>query len=336
MQRNIMMTIAAVLLIGLGLLWAEGTPDVERPESPEATIPPTKDLAKPVDLVICLDTSGSMSGLIESAKQKLWAVVNELATARPRPALRVALYHYGNNGLDKETGWVQQLCELTDDLDTVYGKLFALRTNGGSEYVARVVRAATDQLSWSDDPAALKIIFVAGNEPATQDPTYPLKDICAAAVAKGIIINTIHCGDVETGRQTGWADAAKWADGQYAAIDQDHGTVVISTPHDTQLDELSRKLNTTYLAYGAAGHVGLAEQAAQDANAATVGGAAAAQRGSAKATALYRNVRWDLVDASQEEGFDLAKIKDADLPEEMRSMDLPQRKALTTARSSAC
>jgi hypothetical protein len=38
-----------------------------------------------VDLCICLDTSNSMDGLIDSAKAKLWAIVNELATARPRP-----------------------------------------------------------------------------------------------------------------------------------------------------------------------------------------------------------------------------------------------------------
>ena len=38
---------------------------------------PVKAARRHVDLVICLDTSGSMSGLIESAKQKLWAVVND-------------------------------------------------------------------------------------------------------------------------------------------------------------------------------------------------------------------------------------------------------------------
>ncbi|MCZ6812315.1 MAG: hypothetical protein O7D97_09960, partial [Planctomycetota bacterium] len=42
-----------------------------------------------VDLVICLDTSGSMQGLIESAKQKLWGIVNDLALAEPTPELRV-------------------------------------------------------------------------------------------------------------------------------------------------------------------------------------------------------------------------------------------------------
>ena len=116
---------------------------------------------KHIDLVICLDTSGSMRGLIESAKQKLWAVVNELATAKPRPDLRVALYHYGNSGLKSSTGWVEQLCPLTDDLDSVYAKLFPLRTNGGTELVARVVKAACDELEWNKDKDTLRMDGVA-------------------------------------------------------------------------------------------------------------------------------------------------------------------------------
>jgi Mg-chelatase subunit ChlD len=180
-----------------------------------------------VDIAICLDTSGSMNGLIESAKQKLWAIVNELALARPRPKLRVALYHYGNDGLNSETGWVKQLCPLTDDLDKIYEELFKLRTNGGTELVSRVVRAATNNLNWSSQKNALKMIVVAGNEPATQDQKYDLHDICKTSINKGIIINTIFCGNPEQGRRTGWADAATWAEGQYSAIDQDRGTVIV-------------------------------------------------------------------------------------------------------------
>lgn len=280
-----------------------------------------------VDLVICLDTSNSMDGLIESAKQKLWAVVGELATARPRPVLRVALYQYGNDGLNPENGWVQKLCDLTDDLDTVYGKLFALKTNGGTEYVARVVRAATQDLSWNMDKGTLRMIFVAGNEPATQDTKYSLQDICKAAASKGIVVNTIHCGAEAEGRNTGWADAAKWADGQYASIDQDRGTVVVATPYDKELADLGAKLNSTYVAYGAGGAAGAANQAAQDANATTVNAPAAAQRAAAKASTLYRNAGWDLVDAVAENKVDLAKVDAKELPEPMQKMTPEQRKA---------
>src|SRR5687767_7818107 len=54
--------------------------------------------AKTIDLVLCLDVSGSMNGLIDSAKHKLWDVVNDLAKIQPAPNLRVALYSYGGTG----------------------------------------------------------------------------------------------------------------------------------------------------------------------------------------------------------------------------------------------
>jgi Mg-chelatase subunit ChlD len=303
-------------------------PAAARDVLPSKAAPVAPEARRTVDLVICLDTSGSMTGLIESAKQKLWAVVNELATARPRPKLRVALYHYGNSGLDPKTGWVKQLCPLTDDLDTVYGKLFALKTNGGTEYVARVVRAATNELNWNPDRKTLRIIFVAGNEPATQDEaTFKLQDVCKAAVSKGIIVNTIFCGADATGRRTGWSDAAAWADGTYASIDQNRGTVVIATPYDKKLAELSAELNKTYIAYGAKGGKGLANQLKQDKNAGALNAPAAAQRASAKASGLYHNAAWDLVDALTEKKVDLAKIKDEELPEPMRKMTLDERRA---------
>src|ERR1700742_1667517 len=121
--------------------------------------------AKKVDLVIALDTSSSMDGLIDSARAKLWDVVNLLSHAKPQPQLRVGLISYGNDGYDARVGWVRKDSELTTNLDDVYEKLFALRTNGGSEYVARAVHDATADMKWDQDQGTLKIIFVAGNEP---------------------------------------------------------------------------------------------------------------------------------------------------------------------------
>src|SRR5262249_18059952 len=150
--------------------------------------------AKNIDVAICLDVSNSMDGLIGSAKKKLWDIVNDLAKAKPTPKLRVAVFSYGNTGYDPQAGWVRKDLDLTDDLDMVSEKLFGLRTKGGTEYVARVCRDAIEQLKWSDDAGALKIIFVCGNEPADQDKQVPLKEVAEKAVRKGIIINTIYCG----------------------------------------------------------------------------------------------------------------------------------------------
>ena len=60
-----------------------------------------------IELAICLDTSGSMDGLLNSARQKLWTIVNDLAKAGPTPTLRVALLSYGNDGHNPENGWVK-------------------------------------------------------------------------------------------------------------------------------------------------------------------------------------------------------------------------------------
>ena len=78
------------------------------PQEPERVVIPTVQPAetRAVDLAICLDTSGSMQGLIDSARQGIWAIVNDLALAQPTPKLRVALLTYGNNGHSPESGWV--------------------------------------------------------------------------------------------------------------------------------------------------------------------------------------------------------------------------------------
>ena len=123
------------------------------------------DPAEPrmVELAICLDTSGSMDGLIGAAKQKLWAIVNDLALAEPTPALEVALLTFGNDGHDAEAGWVAVQTPFTSDLDLVSQRLFELTTNGGSEYVGRVLQAAHG-LTWSPSDDTLKLVIVAGNE----------------------------------------------------------------------------------------------------------------------------------------------------------------------------
>lgn len=275
----------------------------------------------PIDLALCLDISGSMNGLINAARQNLWAVVNELATLQPAPKLRVALLTYGCSAHDAERGWVKVETDFTSDLDLVSQKLFALTTNGGEEYVARVVRAAVEQLAWSTDGSAMKLMFVAGNEAATQDPQFDTATWCRTAIGKGIVVNSIYCGNAMDALAPAWRDVAKFADGQFAAIEQDRA-VVVTTPFDGKLAELSAALNTTYVPYGSRGASSWANQVAQDGNAASLNVAAAAQRCQTKGSALYANGQWDLVDACRGATFKLDTVKKEDLPEALRAMDL--------------
>lgn len=285
------------------------------------------DVARPVekkpnvDVAICLDTSNSMDGLIGSAKARLWDIVNELARARPIPTLRVALYSYGNTRYDQSAGWIRKELDLTTDLDKVSEKLFALTTSGGDEYHTRVARNALDQLQWSEDPRALKIIFVCGNEPLEQDREHPLKSVAAAATRKHIIINTIYCGSATDSEVPAWRDFAVLSEGTFTNIDQGRGTVAIATPYDKDLAELGTKLNSTYVFYGKEGAARKANQAVQDSNAESLSPATSAQRSVSKSSAVYRNADVCLVEKLMEDPtFDVNKIAEADLPDELRKL----------------
>ena len=122
------------------------------------------DQGRHVDVVLCLDVSGSMDGLVNSAKVKLWDIVNELAKVKPAPQLRVGLYSYGHTTYDPKAGWVRKESDLTTDLDEVYKKLNGLTINGGEEYVARVCHYALTDQKWAEGKDALRLIFVCGNE----------------------------------------------------------------------------------------------------------------------------------------------------------------------------
>lgn len=285
---------------------------------------------KPViQLAILLDTSNSMDGLINQAKSQIWKIVNEFATAKRggvQPELQVALYEYGNDGLSAEKGHIRQVLPLTRDLDKVSEELFALQTNGGSEYCGQVIDVATRELAWSKNTKDLKVIVIAGNEPFDQG-SVDFRKSCKAAITAGVIINTIHCGSDEEGRKGFWKDGALLADGQYMFIDSNQAVAHIDAPQDKEIARLGGELNGTYIPYGNVGNEASARQAVQDSNAMSVAQGSSVNRALFKASANYRNEAWDLVDAVRANTVKLEEVKEAELPEEMRKLDLAGRKA---------
>jgi len=285
--------------------------------------------AKPViQMAILLDTSNSMDGLINQAKSELWKIVNEFATAKKggvRPDLEVALYEYGNDGV-KDEGFIRLVVPLTTDLDKVSEELFALDTNGGSEFCGQVIRSAVNGLKWSKDKEALKVIFIAGNEEFTQG-TIAYADACKEAITAGIIVNTIHCGAEAEGIQGKWKDGAMLADGRFINIDQNKAVPHIDAPQDPQISRLGEDLNKTYIPYGAAGQAAAERQVVQDSNAASMSANTLSQRAIFKSSAQYRNTGWDMVDAVADGAAKIEDVKSEDLPEQMKKMTMDERKA---------
>lgn len=191
-----------------------------------------------------------------------------------------------------------------------------------------MIQRAVQELAWDASPQVYKAIFIAGNEPFTQGKVNYAAS-CKAAIAQGIIVNTIHCGDEVIGTNTKWKDGAELADGKYMVIDQNRAVVALPAPQDAEIARLGVELNQTYLAYGREGAAGAQRQAKQEANVAALAPAsgAAVQRAVTKSSTHYRNASWDLVDAAKETNFAVAKLKSDELPAEMRKLNASERKA---------
>ena len=168
--------------------------------APLTAVEPAKAPPK-VQIAILLDTSGSMDGLIRQAKSELWGIVNRFSEARYKgvaPTIEVALFEYGKDSIPSDEGYLRMITPLTTDLDEVSEELFALRTNGGSEYAGLAIDRSVQGLQWSKSPSDYRAIFIAGNEPFTQGPM-PYAKAISNATGRGIVVNTIHCGSVNDG-----------------------------------------------------------------------------------------------------------------------------------------
>ena len=287
-------------------------------------------------IALLLDTSNSMDGLIDQAKSQLWKIVNEVAAAKSgdgkQPNIKIALYEYGNDGLSAAEGYIRQVSPLTEDLDVISEKLFSLTTNGGNEFCGQVIKSALNQLAWSASPADLKMIFIAGNEPFTLGSvSYELA--CGAAKEKEVVVNTIYCGDVNEGIALNWKRGADLTGGTFMSIEQNSKTIYVPTPYDNQIAALNDKLNATYVYYGASGEDRKEQQIVQDKNAASYGLANIAERSFCKSSHAYKNSSWDLVDAAKDNEKVIAETKTDDLPTEMRTMTIEQRKVYIKQKS---
>jgi hypothetical protein len=321
-MRNALSALLALALAGTASA-------ADAPATRQANPPVTIDATRPVDLVIVLDTSNSMDDLLDSARARVWDIVNELGRMSPQPELRVGLVSFGSPEVaSEEEGFVAVRSDLTSDLDQLYAELVDLRTDGGEEKVGWALQAAVERMSWSPDPDGLRLIFIAGNESADQGvEQVDFRVVGESARRADIFINSLYAGARESAAGEMWPDVARAGGGNFSAIDASLSLAQVATPHDQPLLDLNARLNETYLPYGEDGVAGLANQRVQDNNATRLGVQSCSSRVVAKGSALYDNSRWDLVDAALKDDFQWESLRDSDLPGELRPLTPPQRVA---------
>jgi len=292
-------------------------PNPDVPTNPVIAPRPAPDAS--IEVAFVLDTTGSMSGLIEGAKQKIWAIANQMAGAKQGAKVRIALIGYRDRG----DAYVTKRFDLTDDSDGIYAHLRAFQAQGGGdtpESVNQALHEAVNDLSWTADDSVYRVVFLVGDAPPHTD--YPQDVQYAATVrlakTKGIVINTVQCGGDPTTTPI-WREIASIGLGQYAAIAQDGGMLALATPMDEELTRLNRALASTVLSYGEADERRAMEEKVKnsiDADAPVV-----ASRLSYLAKSGKRAISGmsDLVDAFKD-GLDLGSVAKANLPAAMQPM----------------
>src|SRR5258705_502142 len=157
---------------------------------------------------------------------------------------------------------------------------------------------------------------------------------CSGSMGRGIMVDACCCGDCGSKRgPRAWRECGKVGGGSYMEIAGQGGGVVVATPFDKELAELSGKLNTTYVGYGLQRQEKAAAQSANDATAGRYNIQSAADRAVSKSSRQYDNATWDLVDASRDKDFDITKVKEEELPDDLKKMTVEQRKEFVATKA---
>lgn len=286
-----------------------------------------------VEVVFVLDTTGSMSGLIEGAKQKIWSIVNEIASAKPAPVVKIGFVGYR----DKGDAYVTQVHDLDADLDGAFSTLSKFGAAGGGdtpEHVNKALHDAVHNIRWGN-PAKLgslyQVMFLVGDCPphTDYDDGFDYKKHVKEAIARGIIVNAIRCGN-QAATEPVWQEVARMGEGRYFSIAQEGGMVAIDTPYDKEISAVADEIETTTVARGGKGY-SAAKRASAAANA-ELAPSSKAERAqfNAKSSQVYGG--WDITTGVMDGRIKLEDLKEEDLPKELKELSKPDREKYIAAK----
>ena len=284
-----------------------------------------------IQVVFALDATGSMSGLIGAAKEKIWSIAGSLAQAEPAPAIEIGLVFYRDRG----DQFITQKVALSKDIDQVYEKLMRMNAEGGGdapESVNQALYEAITTFAWDTAASTYKTVFLVGDCPPHMDYRNDIKypASCSLARQKDIVLNTILMGDDQQAKRI-WNEIARCNQGSYAQVNMNANDIEINTPYDSAIAVISDQMDNTRIYYGNEDEKSVAVEKISKSK--FISGAAKvnikAQRAEYNSTKAGKKAYYgdkELVETYKEKPFDLKSIKKEELPDEMKNMTPEQQK----------
>lgn len=319
-------------------------------------------LTVPMDVVFCVDGSGSMEVYLDQTKELIRALAGGLASQRGgiKTDLRVGLIQYGNDDQD------YRILPMTRDLNALLRTVEKMQADvGASEWVGRVVQLAQQKMAWRGGDT-FRAIYVMGNETAAQG-LVSYRQSVPQAVASGIAVNAIQCELVDINITASrpvnnrdlnpyvatWLELADLGRGDYFHFnfqEKDVLNITQQAAYSRQTEEERRSelknlhidqwidarmsvglrlLQQTSLPNGAQDSMARQGYKKMLAVNAALGGTHPFTRNvslqQSLGQALSGQINRDLVGRSMAPGFDIRAVPDQALPFEMRLLNLPER-----------
>jgi hypothetical protein len=292
---------------------------------------------KRIEVGFVLDTTGSMGGLIDGAKRRIWAVADEIRKAHPNAEIRMGLVAYRDRG----DVYVTKKTDLTTDISAVYGELLGFQAQGGGdtpESVNEALAVAVNGLGWTRSDDTRRLIFLVGDAPPHMDyaQDVPFTDTLKIAEREGIVVDALQCGDAKD-TELAWKTIAQLGRGRYAQIPQEGGVVQISTPYDDEIIKIQIRLHHTIVPYGSMKQQSEVREKSVKAAAAPAAAASDMASYSVRAPApAERKVvtgEGDLVADVLAKKISADKVKREELPEDYRKMSATELTAAVEAKA---
>lgn len=290
-----------------------------------------------IDLVFCIDLSGSTNGLIDDVRDNMWEIINQVNTYRPLPNLRLGVVAFSRPSFGKENGYVKILSPLTNNFEGVAFEMAKLKPSieKGDQLVGMALKTATQGMDWTADANALKVIFLIGNGHVNLDGM-KYKESYDFAVQKKIIVNTVYCQSPNYKNEiAGWREISRNTGGLlYTMMVHKRNLVSITTSETEKLHELGKQFFQTYLYYGKSGKEIYKMEELIDKTAIIASEMSYQSRLFYKMSELYQSKQnnWDLVDYLRATNSDFTELDYESLPDTLKKYSPPQLRKLIMAK----
>lgn len=297
---------------------------------------PVKD-REVIEVVFCLDLSGSTNGLLDDVREKLWDIVNQVHAYRPATELRIGVVGFSRPSFGAKNGYVKVLQDLTSDFDLLNHELHKLKPSieKGDQFVGHAIKVCLRNLNWSRNPESLQVIYLVGNGMVNAGGS-DYREACDLAVKQGVVINTIYCRTRNNADKelTGWREIARLTGGEQSDIRIHKRTpLVLTSPDPVVFRSLAEDLSETYIAYGPTGKERVSMMNAMDRLAMTANEMTYESRIFYKISERYQfhQQQWDLVDYLKMSNSDFSELQREYLMDSLRFREAAEIRQVAVA-----